>query len=116
MNLAAYILSVSLVVIVFWRVVDLLLRKRMKERHAFWWLVLALFVLVFTVIPGLLDRVASILGIGIPVNLAFFASIMVLFLINTQHSKELTQLEERTRVLAEQVAILKAETKQNNQL
>ena len=40
-----------------------------------------------------------------PLNLVFFVSVAVLFLVCIQHSAELTALEEKTRTLAETVAL-----------
>jgi uncharacterized protein YhhL (DUF1145 family) len=37
----------------------------------------------------------------VPLNLVFFVSVAVLFLVCIQHSTELTALESRTRILAE---------------
>lgn len=111
MDSLGHLLSVVAVVIVIWTIIDLLRRKKLRERHAFWWLLLAVFGLIFTLVPGLLDWFSDMLGVGVPLNLAFFVAIVILFLINTQQSKELTLLEDRTRVLAEQVALIRQEQK-----
>ncbi|BDZ53764.1 hypothetical protein GCM10025870_08370 [Agromyces marinus] len=50
---------------------------------------------------------AGVLGVGLPSNLVFFVSIVLLFLVNLQHSAELTDLEDKTRTLAEESALLK---------
>ena len=65
--------------------------------------VLALIIGIF---PVTLAWAAEILGIQIPTNLVFFVSIAILFLVALQSSSELTQLESKTRTLAEQVALL----------
>jgi len=64
--------------------------------------VLALVVAVF---PGILTGAAATLGITAPTNLGFFLSTIILFLVSVQHSAELTVLEEKTRTLAEDVAL-----------
>jgi hypothetical protein len=46
-------------------------------------------------------------GIELPVNLIFFVSIAVLFFVCIQSSSELTSLEEKTRILAEETALLR---------
>ena len=102
----SYIISAVIAVLVLIIVIERLRRGQLRERHARWWLLLGAIGLVITLFPGLLDRLAKALGVGVPINLAFFGAIVVLFLVNMQHAKELTSLEERTRILAEQSALL----------
>ena len=96
------IVSASLVLIV---VIELLRRRQLRERHAIWWLVAGGFALVVGIFPETLRWSASLIGIEVPINLVFFVSIGVLFLVALQHSAELTRLEAKTRTLAEQSAI-----------
>ena len=44
---------------------------------------------------------------SIPANLLFFVASMVLLGVSVHHSYELGRLEERTRILAEEVAMLR---------
>ena len=44
-----------------------------------------------------------------PSNLLFFVASMLLLLVSVQHSSELGRLEERSRTLAEELALLKME-------
>lgn len=87
-------------------VLDRLRKGKMRERHTLWWLLAGIVGLVITIFPVTLDATARFLGVGDPVNLAFFGAIIVLFLVSMQQSTELTRAEERIRVLAERVALL----------
>ena len=49
---------------------------------------------------------ADLVGVSVPANLLFFMASMTLLAISIQHSHELGRLEERTRVLTEEVALL----------
>ena len=95
----------SLIILVF--VFDLLRRGVLKEKYAVLWLLVAGIGLVFAVVPGLLDWLGSVLGIGAPVNLLFFVLGVVLVLVSVQLSYELSRHEARIRRLAEEVALLK---------
>ena len=44
-----------------------------------------------------------------PANLLFFVASMVIMVLTLQHSSELGRLEERTRTLAEEIALLRLE-------
>ncbi|MBN2177352.1 MAG: DUF2304 domain-containing protein [Demequinaceae bacterium] len=106
MSRGSYIFAIAMAVLVLFVVIHLLRRRRLRERHAIWWMVAALLALLAGVFPGAVVRVSSFLGIEVPLNLLFFTSIAILFLINLQHASELTSLEEKTRILAERVALL----------
>lgn len=108
MTLASYLLGIASALLVLVVVVEMLRRGRLRERHTLWWLFAGFLGLVVGVFPNLLEGFAHLLGVEVPVNLVFFVSIVVLFLVCIQQSSELTRTEERTRVLAEQVALLDA--------
>ena len=112
MSLATYIFGILAALLVLIVVIDLLRRQRLRERHAAWWLVAGLLALVAAVFPTTLEWAASLLGIEIPLNLVLFVSIAILFFVALQASSELTELENKTRSLAERVAIL--ELRQRN--
>lgn len=86
-------------------VIELLRRRLLRERHAVWWLIAGVLALIVGIFPSTLQWAASVIGITIPVNLVFFVSIAVLFLVCLQHSAELTRLEAKTRTLAEEIAL-----------
>lgn len=103
------IVSAALILIV---VIELLRRRHLRERHAAWWFVAGVLALIAGVFPATLAWAAGALGIEIPLNLVFFVSIAILFLVCLQHSSELTQLESKTRILAERVAIMELQLKE----
>lgn len=105
MNTTSYILGIVVAGLVLVIAIELLRRRRLRERHAVWWLVAGLLALIAAVFPASLTWAASLLGIAIPVNLVFFVSIAILFLVCLQHSAELTDIENETRSLAERSAL-----------
>lgn len=105
MNVTAYIFGIASAALALIVVIELLRRRRLRERHAIWWLVAGLAALVAGIFPQTLDWAASLIGIEVPINLVFFVSIAILFLVCLQTSTELTKLEARTRTLAEQSAL-----------
>lgn len=107
MSITAYILGVVGALLTLGLVIEMLRRKRLRERHAIWWLLAGTLALIVGVFPGILEWVAAVAGVGAPVNLVFFVSIAVLFLVCIQASSELTTLEDKTRVLAEELVLLR---------
>lgn len=87
-------------------IVDLLRRGVLKEKYAVLWLLFAGAALFFAVFPGVLDRLAALIGVYSPVNLLFFVTIVLLVLVSVQLSYELSRHEARIRRLAEESALL----------
>ena len=91
---------------------EMLRRRRLREKYAVVWFLIAMVALVGAAVPQLLYAVTDLLGVEVPLNLALFTASIVLFLMTLQHSSELGRLEERTRTLAEEVAVLRLELDQ----
>lgn len=107
MSTLSYALGIVASLATFVVVIELLRRRRLRERHAVWWLIATLLAVVVGVFPGILEWAANLLGVGLPSNLVFFVSIAVLVLVCIQHSSELTDLEGgETRALVETAALL----------
>ena len=62
----------------------------------------------FRAFPGLLDRTSYAIGISYPPATFLVLAVAFLFLVVVQFSWELSRLEERSRSLAEEVALLHA--------
>ncbi|KRC52233.1 hypothetical protein ASE16_04130 [Leifsonia sp. Root227] len=105
MSITSYIFGILAALLTLAVVIEMLRRGRMRERHAIWWLIAGVLALIIGVFPTILDWLAGLIGVGAPVNLVFFVSIAVLFLVCIQHSSELTTLESKTRTLAERSAL-----------
>lgn len=86
---------------------EMLRRQRLREKYAVIWVVVVGATVLLAVFPGLLSRAADLLGVQVPANLLFFAAIMLLLVISIQLSYEIGRLEERTRTLAEEIALLR---------
>lgn len=112
MTLRGYVFGIVAALFVLIVVVSLLRQRKLRERHAVWWLGAGIFALIVSAFPQTLTYVADFVGIQLPINLVFFVSITILFLVSLQHSAELTRLEAKTRDLAETVALLELRVRQ----
>lgn len=105
MSITTYVFSVLSAVCALGVVLEMLRRRRMRERHAVWWLVGTIGAVILSVFPPVLGWLAHVLGVALPINLAFFLSIGILILVCIQHSSELTKVEAHTRALSERVVL-----------
>jgi hypothetical protein len=97
--------SVLILVVLF----ELLRRRHLREKYAVMWALVAVGVLVLTIFPGLLTVASDLVGVDVPANLLFFLASLVLMVLTLQHSYELGRLEDKTRTLAEELAIVRME-------
>jgi len=86
---------------------EMLRRQRLREKYAVIWILVVGISVLLAVFPRLLTGAAALLGVQVPANLLFFGAIMLLLIISIQLSYEIGRLEERTRTLAEEVALLR---------
>lgn len=105
MSITSYIFGVASAAITLAVVIEMLRRRRLRERHAIWWLIAGTMALIVGVFPPVLIWAAGLVGVEVPLNLVFFVSVAVLFLVCIQHSAELTVLESESRTLAETAAL-----------
>ena len=91
---------------------ELLRRGQLREKYTVLWLLVGIVVAVFGLSPGLLDAIAKPLHIADPPNLLLFAADVVLLLVTVHLSWEASRMEDRTRALAEEVALLREKIEQ----
>jgi hypothetical protein len=99
-----FALGLSAVTLVF--IIWLLRSRRLREKYAAIWIVLSLAIVVLGAFPGLVVALAGFVGVETPANLLFATSLVVLLFVCVQLSTELSGLEEETRTLAEEHALL----------
>ena len=104
-NLAALILALAIVAFVF----EMLRRKKLREKYAILWLIVGALTVVLAAFPHLLGVAAGLVGVQLPSNLLFILSILLLLGVCLHLSWEISVIEDETRTLAEEVAILRAQ-------
>ncbi|GIG20184.1 hypothetical protein Cch01nite_09080 [Cellulomonas chitinilytica] len=100
-----FAIAASLGIVVF--LVVLLRSRRVREKYAFIWIAVGIAVAILAAFPELMLGLTSLVGIQTPSNLLFSASLIVLLFVCIQLSVEVSGLEEETRTLAEEVALLR---------
>ena len=114
--MTAQVLGIIASVITFAFVFWLLRRGVLREKYAVLWLGFSGLALIFSVVPGALRWISDMLGVETPANLLFFVTIVLLILVAVQLSYELSRHEARIRRLAEEVALLDRDLKEQREL
>ena len=99
------VVAVALVVLVL----ELVRRRRLKERFASVWIAFSIIATVGVFFPGLVEAVANRLGFEVAANLVLLAGMLALALISLQLSVEVGRLRDMVERLTTRLAILYAE-------
>jgi len=91
---------------------ELLRRRQLREKYAVLWLVVGLVTLPLGFIPWSLDNVSSWLGVASGASLVLFLAVVFLLIVCIHLSWEASRLEDETRSLAEEVALIRAELRE----
>jgi hypothetical protein len=112
MELRIQIVAVVGAGILLFGILELVRRRRLLERYALLWIFSAAALLALAAWNGLLEKVASTIGIIYPPSALFviaFAFILVLLL---HFSVAVSQLAEQSKVLAQRLALLEARSRE----
>ena len=101
-GLVAGVITVSVIV-------ELLRRRQLRDKYAAVWLIVCIPLVVFAIDPNLFNRLAHKLGVINPPDLLTVSAALFLLIVCVYLSWEVGRLEIKTRVLAEEVALLRKE-------
>lgn len=105
MNVSVQIFGIVLVLGFVAFIVRLVRSRKLRAKYSFLWLGIGVVVLAISTVPGLLDQLSEFVGVYYPPALLFLVAIMLLMFLSVHFSWELSRLEDRTRTLAEELAL-----------
>src|SRR5215469_14633843 len=103
------VLTAVTAVILLAVIVELLRRRQLREKYAVLRIGVGVAVVVFGFFPGMLNPLARAVGVASGASLVLFLGVVFLLLVCIHLSWEASRLEEETRTLAEEVALIKAQ-------
>ena len=106
-RLDVFILVVALVNVAV--MLELVRRRQLREKYALLWIFVGIGGIVLGLGRTVVDRIATALGVSYGPSMVFLGAIMFLLLVCMHLSWEVSRLEERTRTLAEELALLRGD-------
>ena len=103
------ITGVVLALIMLVTVFTMLLTRRLREKYAVLWIIIAVAMHLLGLFPQLLLGLTTLLGVVLPANLLFAMAILLLLGVSLHLSWEQSQAEDEIRRAAEELAILRAD-------
>jgi hypothetical protein len=105
--------TLAVAIVLLGTILELVRRRKLREKYAVIWVVTGVTILPLAAFPRVLDDVALSLGILSGTSLVLFLAVAFLLLLAMHLSWELSQLEEETRILCEEVALLRLEVERS---
>jgi len=90
-------------------IIELLRRRQLQEKYAILWLAVSIVMVPLAFFPTIVNSVATAIGFASGVSLVLFLGIVFLLLVCMHLSWETSRLEEETRTLAEDIALLRSD-------
>ncbi|MEP6797180.1 MAG: DUF2304 domain-containing protein [Lapillicoccus sp.] len=91
----------------------LLRSQRLREKYAIIWFGVVGGLVVLGFVPVITTWLTRVTGVTTPINLVFILAFLVLLVVSIQLSLAISRLEENTRTIAEEVALVRLELEQH---
>lgn len=89
----------------------LIRRDHLRLSHGVFWIAVASLAVVFGAVPGLIDRIALLVGVSYPPALLLLLAVIVLLVKSLLSDIAQTRMERRLRRLTQKLAIHEGKTK-----
>lgn len=103
----AHVLIIVATIVIALFIFRLVRARQLRSKYALLWLVIGLLLLPLAAVPGVLNTVSEWLGVLYSPTIFLLVAVGFLFLVVVHYSWELSRLENRTRTLAEELALLR---------
>jgi hypothetical protein len=104
-----HIIALVAAVVTLTVIIELSRRSQLRNKYTVVWLLVGLVIAVFAIAPGMFNYIAHGLGVKSPPNLLVVVAALFLLMVCVYLSWEAGRQEDKTRVLAEEVALLRNE-------
>ena len=100
------ILASAASIILLLAVLELVRRRRLREKYALLWILTAIVLLILSLWRGLVDSIAIELGIAYGPLITIAVGALFVLVVLLHYSTVISALTDRSAVLAQQVAVL----------
>lgn len=109
MPLQQKIFAISVSVILFLVIIELVRRRRLREEYSVLWLLTGVVMIVMTLWYDLLLMTTRLIGAVLPTSTLFLLGVLFLMVISLYYSVKISELHDQVKDTAQEVAILQAQ-------
>lgn len=104
-----HLIAIISAAVTLYVIVELARRSQLRTKYTVVWLLVGVVIAVFAIAPGLFNSLAHAVGVKSPPDLLLVGAALFLLMVCVYLSWEAGRLEDKTRLLAEEVALLRNE-------
>lgn len=109
------VFALSVCVVVFLVILELVRRHRLKEEYSALWIFASIVMFTLVIKYDWLVALTAFIGAGLPTSTLFIGALSFLMLVSVQFSVKISQLSEQVKNLAQDNALLRAELSESRQ-
>jgi hypothetical protein len=110
MDVNIFFAIVGIILVVY--ILNSVKNNKLDIKESILWLFGTLVIIVLTIFPGIIGYISNLVGIEYAPSLFFLICIVFLVFINFRNSKKIIKQQEKLTILAQELAILKEEIKE----
>ena len=103
------IFAISISIVLFIIIVDLVRRRKLREEYSWIWLLTGVLVILLAIWYDLLRFITESIGAILPTTTLFLFSLIFLMVINLYYATKISSLHGQVKDLAQDMAILRTE-------
>jgi len=111
MPLRQKIFAISISILLFIVIIDLVRRRKLREEFSWLWLLIGAVTILLAGWYDLLKFITGIIGAVLPTTTLFLFSVIFLMVINLYYATKISKLHDHVKDLAQNIGILQMEIK-----
>ena len=115
MLLQQKIFAISISLVLFIIIIELVRRRKLREEYSWIWLTTAVVIILLAIWYDLLRLITEIIGAVLPTTTLFLFSLIFLLVINLYYATKISSLHGQVKDLAQYVAILSTEMQEKTE-
>ncbi len=113
-RLQLFLIVISLTFLIY--IFSLVRKEKLELKYTLAWCLMGFVLVLIAVQPQIVEIIAELLGIGLPVNAIFLLGIFCILIILLTLTVAISRTSIRTKRLIQELAILKFEINENKSL
>ena len=112
MQTKAQIIILCILISVLFEIIYMVKKRELDLKYVLAWITCDLALIILTIFPNLMGKVAFLLGIQSPMNMIFFLCFLFSLIIIFSLTVALSRTTARIRRMAQQIALIEKERKE----
>ena len=111
MLLQQKIFAISISILIFIVIIDLVRRRKLREEFSWLWLLTGAVTILLAVWYDLVQFITEVIGAVLPTTTLFLFSAIFFMVINLYYATKISNLHDHVKDLSQHIAILQTEVK-----